>query len=624
MRLFITGATGLIGRRLVLDRLERGDQVVLLSRDVGRAANLFAADANRNITVVQGNPAAPGAWQESVDGCDAVVHLAGAGIAERRWSAAYKKFLVSSRIDSTHQVAQAIQVARIRPRVLINASAAGYYGEAGDRELDESARPGNDFLAQLCIAWEEQALRVESASAGATRVVLLRSGVVLDERGGAMSKMLTPFQFFMGGPLGSGRQFMPWIHWRDLIGLIDLALEERELSGPLNMAAPQPVRNREFSRALGQALNRPSWLPKPKFLLRLVAGEVARFLTTSQRVVPAKAQQFGYVFVYPDVDMALEALLGSQDDATLMTSDAAGANPPDVLNLGPRPLPVEASPPLVKNNARPRAPIRLMAIDVDGTLLNSDGSIAQGVIQACRAAERAGCVVVLATARPPRGLRTILQTLDLTSPTINYNGAVIWNPQDGRPQYHEPLPAELARQIIQESLALQAELLVSLEVLDRWYVDRIDPRFEPQNGRMLEPDYVGSLDQFLQSPVTKVNLVGIPEQIQPVLEMIRERFWRPRNVAVFLTDPRLIQITHPMVDKGIALQRIAKRMGLSRDEVMAIGDASNDMGMIEWAGFGVAVANAYPPVKELADAIVPSNDELGVARAIQRYVLAKR
>jgi len=626
MRLFITGATGLIGRRLVLDRLERGDHVVLLSRDAGRTSRLFAAEANRNVTVVQGNPATPGHWQQSVDGCDGVIHLAGAGIADRRWTSAYKREIVNSRVDSTHQVVNAIEMARRRPTVLIQGSAAGYYGECGDREVDEAAPPGSDFLAKLCALWEAQALRAESLG---VRVVLLRTSVVLDDRGGALIKMMTPFKLFIGGPMGSGRQFMPWIHWRDLIGLINLGLERGELRGPLNATAPQAVRNKEFANELGAAMNRPSGLPMPKALIRVVLGEAARFITASQRMVPAKAIDHGYSFLYPQLDGALASLLNrKQDDAN------EPAPVMRMVDVGPR---LNAGPPVfVSGNgvahgdatdqsaAAPNAVIRLLAIDVDGTLLRSDGTLPQGVIQACRAAERAGCLIVLASARSPRGMRPIWQALDITSPTINYNGAVIWNPTQERAQYHEALPGELARQIIAEARAMHPDVLVSVEVLDKWFTDRLDHQWFGEEERTSEPDSIGPLDSFLGSPVTKVNVVGEAAKIEPIREMIRERYWRPRRVAVFLTDPRLLQITHPLVDKGIALQRIANRLGIARDEVMAIGDASNDMGMIEWAGFGVAVENAYPAVKQLADAIVPSNDELGVARAIQRFVLARR
>jgi Cof subfamily protein (haloacid dehalogenase superfamily) len=233
-------------------------------------------------------------------------------------------------------------------------------------------------------------------------------------------------------------------------------------------------------------------------------------------------------------------------------------------------------------------------------------------------------VVVLATARPPRGTRTLLQALDITSPVINYNGAVIWNPLEDKPQYHEPIAPELAQEIVAEARAINPEIMVAIEVLDHWHTDRVDERFIVSDGGPARPDSVGLIDEVLLQPTTKINIFGEPHTLKPVLEMVTERYWKPRQVAVFLTDPTLIQITHPLVDKGIALQRIARKLNVRREEVMAIGDASNDMGMLEWAGFGVAVANAYPAVREMADAIVPSNDELGVARAIQRFVLARR
>lgn len=647
MRLFITGATGQIGRRLVLDRLERGDQVVLLSRDARKTSAMFAADANRAITVVPGNPATPGIWQKSVEGCEAVIHLAAAGVADKRWSAAYKKAIVSSRIDSTHQVVSAIEQCHPdrRPRVLINGSATGFYGDTGDKAADETARAGHDFLARLCTAWEAQALRAESLG---VRVVLLRTGVVLDDRGGALVKMMKPFEWYIGGPMGSGRQYMPWIHWRDELGLIDLALTRSDLRGPLNCVSPEQITNRTLARALGNTLGKPSGLPVPKFMLRIAMGEMADVLTTSQRVAPAKALKCGYRFLFPGIELALESLIGGEmmDDHALAPAETSNAPAPSATpafvtssaspgpSASPAPICATTAPaarPLptpMPSNAMPAMPIRLLAMSVDQTLLRSDGSIAQGVIQACRNAERNGCAIVLATARPPRGLKSILQALDITGPTINYNGAVIWNPLDNRAQYHEPLPPELARAIVDDARRIEPNVLVALDVLDRWHVDphdpRIDTRFAAQASGLFEPDDIGRMNDHLASPVTKLNLMGEPAQLQPVLGLLREKYWRTRQAALVLTDPHVIQITHPLVDKGIALQRIANRMNLNRDEVMAIGDGANDLGMLEWAGFSVAMGNAIITAKELADAVVPTNDDLGVARAIQRYVLARR
>ena len=492
----------------------------------------------------------------------------------------------------------------------------------GERELDEDAPPGTDFLSRLCTEWEAQALRAQAIGPDAVRVVLLRTAVVLDDRGGALPQMARPFRLGVGGRIGSGRQWMSWIHWRDLVGLIDHAIEDADISGPLNAASPQPMRNADFARAMGRSIGRPSWLPAPKFALRIALGEVAGALTNSQRVIPAKALDSGYVFLYPGLEQALQSLLGRDDDR----GKASFFNSKD---LHPGPAVLKTSAPAEPVNELPlpfvpARPVQLVAIDVDGTLLNTDGSIPQGVIHACRAAERAGCKIMLATARAPRALRTILQALDIPGPSINYNGAVIWDHERNAALFHEAVPAALARRIINDVQAMAPELIIGLDVLDRWHVTRVDPLFAMTNDPEYQPDSVGSLEPYLGDPVTKISLMGTPDQLLPVREMIRERYWQLRHVAVFLPDPRLVQITHPLVDKGIALQRVARQMGLSREEVMAIGDASNDMGMIEWAGVGVAVENAYPAVRQLADVIVPSNDELGVARAIQRYVLAGR
>lgn len=608
MKLLVTGATGLIGRRLVVDRLARGDQVLVVSRDAARAARLFAAEANPKVKIVLGNPAAPGAWQEAVAGCDAVVNLAGAGIAERRWNPQVKRTLVSSRVDGTRHLVQAIGQAPAsqRPRVLVSGSAVGYYGDTGPRSVDESAPAGRDFLALLTAEWEAQA---KAAAELGVRVVLLRTGIVLDDRGGALEKIVKPFRFFVGGPLGSGRQLTSWIHWRDEIGLIDLAITNPRITGPLNATAPEVLSNRDFHATVGLVIGRASWLPVPKFGLRLAVGELAESLVRNQGVRPAKAIEHGYAFVHPKLEGALESLLRPNKEKE-----------EDESRPAPRAARVE--PASAANEPRPPGPIRLVAVSVDGALLRSDGTVSQGVIQACRAAQRAGCVVVPATARPPRGMRSILQTLGLSSPTINYNGAVIWNPLDEKAQYHEPLDAATAAAAVRDARAIDPMVLVAVETLDRWHTDRLDPAFAAQTSRLQPPDQIGPLDPFLARPVTQLTFIASPAALVGVMEMIRERYWKPRRVAVFRPDPSVIQVMHPLTDKGIALQRIASRMGVGREQVMAIGDGPQDAGMIEWAGFGVATADAPEAVRRLADAVVPGSDENGAARALQRYVMS--
>jgi uncharacterized protein (TIGR01777 family) len=275
--------------------------LTVVSRDAGRAQALGAG-----IEVVEADLTRPGEWQKRVDGCDAVVHLAGAGVGDRRWNTAYRKLLVDSRVESTRRIVDAIQDAGTRPPVLVNASAVGYYGACGDTPLDESAPAGDDFLAGLTRQWETQAAR---AGRGPTRVTMLRIAVVLDPRGAALGKMLPVFRLGLGGPLGSGRQYFPWIHWRDVIGLIGFVLDNESVSGPLNVVAPDAVTNLVFTRTLGRVLHRPAVLPVPALMLRLAIGEMGRYVVASQRVVAERAIQAGYTFAFDRLQPALEDLL---------------------------------------------------------------------------------------------------------------------------------------------------------------------------------------------------------------------------------------------------------------------------------------------------------------------------
>ena len=311
MHVFITGATGLIGRRLVEDRLHRGDRVIVLTRNAEKARKVFPIDAAGDLRIIQDDPTRSGPWQEAIDDCDAIVNLAGAGIADRRWSGSYKKILLSSRIDSAAQIVAAIGMARNPPRICISASAIGYYGETGTEPARESDPPGEDFLAGLCADWEAKTREAESDK---TRVVALRLGVVLDERGGALEKMLTPFRIFLGGPIGSGRQAMSWIHWADVTGMIDFVVGNEACQGPINAVSPQSVTNREFCRVLGRTLRRPSWLPAPKPALRLILGEFARHVSMNQHVSPEHVIKLGYDFHHPDLEMALTSLFSQNGD----------------------------------------------------------------------------------------------------------------------------------------------------------------------------------------------------------------------------------------------------------------------------------------------------------------------
>jgi uncharacterized protein len=306
MRVFVTGATGLVGRRIVRRLHERGDQIVILTRRASHAGQLFGNSA----AVVEGDPMRPGDWMTALDDCDAVIHLAGENIFARRWNADFKKQLQDSRILSTQHIVEALRRRPLRAdgqaKVLVNASAIGYYGPRDDEELTEDRGPGSDFLAQLCIDWEQAARAAESAG---VRVAWVRVGVVLDKEGGALAKLLTPFRLFAGGPVASGRQWMSWIHYADLVRLFLFAVDNAQARGALNGTAPNPVTNREFSKALGRVLHRPSFVWTPALALRVALGEVATLVATGQRVLPQRALELGYSFQYPRLNGALAQIL---------------------------------------------------------------------------------------------------------------------------------------------------------------------------------------------------------------------------------------------------------------------------------------------------------------------------
>jgi len=291
MRVFITGGTGLVGSRLVKRLHARGDKAVVLSRRAETARKALGPD----VEVVEGDPMKEGPWQQAVAGCDAVINLVGENVFGKRWNAEFKQLLVDSRVKATGNVARAAA-----GKVLVSASAIGIYGPHGDEEINEDSPPGEDFMADLCVKWERASREGE-----ASRVANVRIGIVLDRKGGALAQMVTPFWLGAGGPIGSGRQYMAWIHHADLLGLLLLALDDPRCVGPINGTAPKPVTNKAFGHALGRAMWRPSFMWTPGFMLSLMLGESAKVVLAGQRVVPAKALALGYKFEYPEIDAAL-------------------------------------------------------------------------------------------------------------------------------------------------------------------------------------------------------------------------------------------------------------------------------------------------------------------------------
>lgn len=303
MRITLTGATGRVGQALVAQLRERGDEVTVLSRNPSRARETLG-DVQAFEWDLKGGPAPA----EALSGRDAVIHLAGEDVAQR-WNDDVKREIHASREVGTRNLVAGIAAvdAAARPKVLVSASASGYYGPRGDEQVDETDPAGTDFLADVVVAWEREATRAEEHG---LRVVLLRTGIVLDKDGGALEKMLPPFKLGVGGPVAGGRQFMPWIHRDDLVGLYLAAVDHDTWSGPVNASAPTPVTNKAFSKALGRAIHRPAFSPVPGFAVKILFGEMAGIVTTGVNMIPRRALDLGYQFRYPEVESALENALG--------------------------------------------------------------------------------------------------------------------------------------------------------------------------------------------------------------------------------------------------------------------------------------------------------------------------
>jgi uncharacterized protein (TIGR01777 family) len=308
MRVVIAGGTGFLGTPLAERYAEEGHDVRVLTR------TLLPGDTRHDpgtgvpgVTRVGWKPdGQSGPWSTALDGADAVINLAGEGIADARWTPQRKALLRDSRIVPTRSLVAALQSVAARPRVFISGSGVGYYRADGAPKTEEAAA-GDDFLARICVDWEAEARKAEHP---ATRVILLRTGIALERSGGALAKMMLPFRFFAGGPMGSGRQYMSWIHRLDWIDLVRWIVATTSVSGPVNATAPVPVTTRVFARALGRAMRRPSLVPAPAFALKLALGERAKPILASQRVLPAVAQSAGFHFRYPEIDQAFRGIFG--------------------------------------------------------------------------------------------------------------------------------------------------------------------------------------------------------------------------------------------------------------------------------------------------------------------------
>ncbi|HEY9780085.1 MAG TPA: TIGR01777 family oxidoreductase [Leptolyngbyaceae cyanobacterium] len=305
MKVAITGATGFVGSRLVERLSAEGHQILVLTRNLAAAQKVFPKSAFPNLEIVAYTPTASGAWQEAIALCDGVVNLAGEPIAEKRWTPQQKQEILNSRKLGTQKIVEAIALANPKPKVLVNASAIGYYGTSETATFDETSPPGKDFLAEVCQAWEAEAQKVTQAG---VRLVILRLGIVLGQ-GGAIAKMIAPFKVFAGGPLGTGRQWFSWIYLDDLVNLIIQALTKPEMEGVFNATAPNPVRMSELAQTMGEIMQRPSWLPVPSFALETLLGEGAMVVLEGQQVLPQRTQASGFNYQYSTVKQALKEIV---------------------------------------------------------------------------------------------------------------------------------------------------------------------------------------------------------------------------------------------------------------------------------------------------------------------------
>ncbi len=294
MRIFITGANGFVGTNLCRSFVKQGHQVSGLIRGEGK-------QLPEGVSRVIGESTKPGKWQESVRGHDVLINLAGASIF-KRWDNEYKQLLRDSRLLTTKNLVEAIPKESGPKMVMLSTSAVGYYGSRGEEELDEKAPAGDDFLARLAIDWENEAFKAREKG---VRVVITRFGIVLGKDGGALEQMTMPFRFFVGGPLGNGRQWFSWIHIEDLIRAALFVISRPDIDGAVNFTAPDPIRNKDLAKAIGTVVHRPSFMPAPAFMIKLLMGELGSVILNGQRVVPGVLQSKGFKFNFPDVETAL-------------------------------------------------------------------------------------------------------------------------------------------------------------------------------------------------------------------------------------------------------------------------------------------------------------------------------
>jgi uncharacterized protein (TIGR01777 family) len=567
MRDLVTGGTGALGRRLVAARLAAGDAVEVVTRRPGEARGILPPGTG----VVAGDPTLPGAWQSAVDGVDAVVHLAGAGVADRRWTEAYRDEIESSRIDSAHQVMAAIAEAARPPRILVSASAVGLYGDRGEETLDERSRAGHGFMSEVCLRWEREAMKAAELPTP-VRVAIARIGIVLDPEAGFLARVLPYFRRGLGAVFGPGTQWVPWIHHADCTAILSFLLD-REVSGPVNVVGPRPTSARQVAHAIAAAVGRPALLSVPSVALRLSLGEVADTLLASRKVVPARMLEAGFVFRHQTVEGAVAAAV----------REAIVSTPQVEAPRAQLPRPVE--PP-----ERPRF------IVMDRALLE-----APDAREALLAASIGGAQVVVASSRRgPDLLAGVPETLHpLPAPVaIAANGAVLWSFREAKAVRAERLDAATLEAIVRSLRTLVPHAAMLFEGEDWLAADR------PVPGRTL--DLRLGPGELPPRPSVRLHVLGDRETLAVAGKAIETPFWRDRKVTLFVRDGSL-EVAAPLVDRAIALQRLAKSTAVRRDAIVAILSDDDDLGLAEWCGYSLAAPSAPARVRRLASAALEAD-----------------